>query len=114
VQLPLQPANDQPLAGDAVRVAGLPARLALHSPGQVTSVIPPDSTEPDPTIEIPVVGRGLAGMDRAWGVSSKFTVTTWSDPRVTVQEPVPLHPPPDHAASVLVAPGVAVSATDVP
>jgi hypothetical protein len=112
VPVPLHPPPDQPPKlepdpGDAVKVTAVPdAKLCEQVPGQA---IPPPETLPEPgpaRLTVRVCAGG--------GFAVKVAVTDRPVFIVTVQVPVPLHPPPDQPPKLEPDAGDAVSVTAAP
>jgi hypothetical protein len=107
VQAPLQPANVEPLAAEAVSVTEVPlAKLALH----VLPQLMPDGEEV--TVPVPVPARVTV---RVWVVALvlKVAVTDRAAVIETVQVPVPVQAP-LQPANVEPLAAEAVSVTEVP
>ena len=103
---PLQPLKVAPTAGVAVSVTAVPlAKLAVH----VTPQLIPTGALVTVPLPVPALLTVSAKVGRA-----KVAVTVVAALRVTVQVPVPEHPPPLQPVKVESAAGVAVSVTAVP
>ncbi len=103
---PLQPLKVEPVAGLAVSVTAVPlVKLAEQVAPQV---IPAGELV---TVPLPVPA-GVTVRVKVWG--AKVAVTVVAALRVTVQVPVPEHPPPLQPLKVEPAAGLAVSVTAVP
>src|SRR5436309_2706383 len=103
---PLQPLKVEPAAGVAVTVTAVPlGKLAEHVAPQV---IPAGELVTVP-LPVPALLTVSATVGRA-----KVAVTVVAALRVTVQAPVPEHPPPLQPVKVEPAAGVAVNVTAVP
>jgi phage tail protein X len=107
LQAPVQPANSEPLAGEAVKVTGVPlAKIALQVLGQLM----PDGllvTVPDPP---PLSERVRAEL----GTEIKLAWIEVAAATVTTQVPVPLQSAPVQAANSEPPAGEAVKVTWVP
>ena len=105
---PVQPANVEPSAGNAVNVTAVPlAKLAEHVVGQL---IPAGALV---TIPVPVPAS-LTVNAKLFVVLLNVAVTAVAAVTVTTQVPVPEHPPPVQPANVEPSAGNAVSVTAVP
>src|SRR5436190_736268 len=103
---PLQPVKVEPAAGVAVSVTAVPlAKLAV----QVAPQLIPTGALVTVPLPVPALLTVSAKVGRA-----KVAVTVVAALRVTVQVPVPEHPPPLQPVKVEPAAGVAVSVTAVP
>src|SRR5439155_649690 len=103
---PLQPVKVEPAAGVAVNVTAVPlAKLAV----QVRPQLIPTGALVTVPLPVPALLTVSATVGRA-----KVAVTVVAALRVTVQVPVPEHPPPLQPVKVEPAAGVAVSVTAVP
>jgi hypothetical protein len=104
LQAPVQPANSEPLAGEAVKVTGVPlAKIALQVLGQLM----PDGllvTAPDPP---PLSERVRAEL----GTEVKLAWIAVAAVTVTVQALTPLQPPPVQPAKLNPLAAEAVSVT---
>jgi hypothetical protein len=104
-QSPDQPVNREPEAGVALRVTEAPSsRLAVH--------VPPQLIPAGELVTVPVPAPAFATVSVR--TRTNVAVTVVSAFRVTMQVPVPEHPPPDQPANAEPDAGVAVSVTDVP
>ncbi|HTX52057.1 MAG TPA: hypothetical protein VMD08_01505 [Candidatus Baltobacteraceae bacterium] len=103
---PLQPAKVDPPLGVAVKVTLVPlAKLALQVAPQL---IPAGLLV---TVPVPVPASVTV---KGYVIWVKVAVTFWTALMVTVQGPVPLHPPPLQPVKVDPPLGVAVRVTIVP
>ncbi len=103
---PLHPAKVEPVAGVAVSVTSVP--LAKVAEQVVPQLMPAGLLV---TVPLPVPARTTASETPP---TLNVAVTVVFAVRVTLQVPVPLHPPPLHPAKLEPAAGVAVSVTLVP
>src|SRR5262245_15021462 len=106
VQAPLQPVKVAPAAGVAVSVTAVPLPKAAE---QVLPQLMPAGALV--TVPGPAPARVTVS---AKDCPPKFAVIDAAALIVTVQVPVPEHPPPDQPVNVAPAAGVAVSVTAVP
>ncbi len=106
LQAPLQPANVDPPAGAAVSVTGVPAAKLAVQVGAQEMPLGLLVTIPLPVPVKPTVKTAplTTGSNRAETVAVALTV----------QAPVPAHPPPLHPANLEPAAAVAINVTVVP
>jgi hypothetical protein len=106
VHAPLQPVKVTPAAGVAVSVTAVP--LPKDAEQVVPQLMPAGALV---TVPAPAPARFTVS---AKDCTPKFAVIVAAALIVTVQLPVPEHPPPDQPVNVAPAAGVAVSVTTVP
>lgn len=98
VFVPLQSAvqnwNDSPGSGSALRITWVPAvKVAEHVLGSSWGMN--GSRQEMPPLELVTVPRPLTNTSSVWvGSGSNWADTVWFEVIVTVQPPVPEHPPP--------------------
>src|SRR3989442_5546075 len=105
VQPPLQPVKAEPAAGVAVSVTSVPVRYVPEQ--SVPHVIPAGVL-----VTVPLPAPLLVTVRMKVGV--KVAVTVVAAVRVTVQEAIPVQPPPLHPVKAESVAGVAVGGTTVP
>jgi hypothetical protein len=105
VQAPPQPARPQAAAGVAVSVTWVPAaKFALQ--------VEPQSIPDGELVTVPP-GLPITETARVYVAAEKLAATLMSEFIVTVQVPVPVHPPPLHPEKVEPPSAVAVRVTAV-
>jgi len=103
---PLQPLKVEPAAGAAVSVTAVPL-------GKLAEQVAPQVMPAGELVTVPLpVPALLTVRVKVCGV--KVAVTVVAPETVTVQAPVPVHPPPLQPAKVELTFGVAASVTTVP